>query len=1152
MSQDISLNDKWELDAGRVYLTGSQALARLPMLQAQRDRAQGLNTAGFISGYRGSPLGGFDKTLWQAKQYLADHNIHFQPGINEDLGATAVWGSQQVNLFQGAKYDGVFALWYGKGPGVDRTGDVLKHANAAGSSTHGGVLAIAGDDHACKSSTLPHQSDYAFIDAMMPVLHPSGIQEMLDYGLYGWAMSRYSGCWVGFKALAEVLDSSISADLDPNRVRITLPEHFELPAGGLNARWPDKPLQQEERLHRYKLEAAKAFCRANRLDRVVLDSSDARFGIITTGKSYLDVQQALVDLGLGEAECAAIGLRLYKVAMPWPLEPEGVREFATGLDEILVVEEKRGLIEEQLKEQLYGWQDQVRPRICGKRDEQGTELLPSISELTPAMVARAIASRLQNRYDSDKLRQRLAFLNDKEASLAQPRELLERTPHFCSGCPHNTSTRVPEGSRALGGIGCHYMATWMDRDTDTFTQMGGEGVTWVGQAPFTNEKHVFQNLGDGTYFHSGLLAVRAAIASGANITYKILYNDAVAMTGGQPVDGTLTVQQISHQLYGEGVRRIAVVSDDPHKYPTRADFADRTTFHHRDDLDAVQREMREIEGCSVIIYDQTCAAEKRRRRKRGTLEDPDQRVLINPEVCEGCGDCGIQSNCLSVLPLETERGRKRTIDQSACNKDFSCVRGFCPSFVTVKGGKLRKPAGVGSVDFPTLPEPVFVGENNPYGILLTGVGGTGVVTVSALLGMAAHIEGKGVAVLDQAGLAQKFGAVVSHVRIADKQQDIHAVRIPAGEADLMIAFDLMVGASADALAKLDSRFSRAVVNTEKAMPAAFTRDRDLKFPGESMEGAIRDAVRDSHFLNASDLALALMGDGMAVNLFTLGFAYQQGLLPLSAGSIERAIELNAVAVEKNRQAFVWGRRAAFDLARVQELAHPTAVPVKILETPEQLIAREKAHLTRYQNEALARRYEALVRRVEAKAKETLGGDSVLLRAVAENYSKVLAYKDEYEVARLYSDGSFRKLLAEQFEGDVELEFNLAPPLLSRAKDGQRPRKRKFGPWMESAFRWLAKGKVLRGTPLDPFGYGADRRLERRLIRDYEADIAWLLEHLRRDNLEDARALAALPSQIRGYGPVKEAACEQAAVQRTQLRARLDAPEMIDAVSGAAI
>ncbi|WP_020681148.1 indolepyruvate ferredoxin oxidoreductase family protein [Marinobacterium rhizophilum] len=1170
MSHDISLSDKWELDAGRVYLTGSQALARLPMLQAQRDQAAGLNTAGFISGYRGSPLGNFDKTLWEAKDYLARHRIHFQPGINEDLGATAVWGSQQVNLFQGARYDGVFGLWYGKGPGVDRTGDVLKHANAAGSSCFGGVLAVAGDDHACKSSTLPHQSDYAFSDAMMPVLHPSGIQEMLDYGLYGWAMSRFSGCWVGFKALAEVLDSSISADLDPHRVQIVLPTDFKLPDDGLNARWPDKPLQQEERLHHYKLEAAKAFCRANRLDRVIFTSSDARFGIITTGKSYLDVVQALTDLGLDEAECAAIGLRLYKVAMPWPLEPEGVREFAAGLDEVLVVEEKRGLIEEQLKEQLYGTEN--APRIVGKRDGNGIELLPSIAELTPAMVARAIASRIQHRYSSARLSERLSFLSAKETSLAEPRELLERTPHFCSGCPHNTSTLVPEGSRALGGIGCHYMATWMDRETDTFTQMGGEGATWIGQAPFTHEKHVFQNLGDGTYFHSGLLAIRAAIASGANITYKVLYNDAVAMTGGQPVDGMLTVQQISHQLYGEGVRRIAVVSDDITKYPSRADFADRTTFHPREDLDAVQREMREIEGCSVMIYDQTCAAEKRRRRKRGTMVDPDKRVLINPAVCEGCGDCGVQSNCLSVLPLETERGRKRTIDQSACNKDFSCVRGFCPSFVTVKGGTLRKPAGIGTdVAFADLPEPVFAGEHNPYGILLTGVGGTGVVTVSALLGMAAHIEGKGVAVLDQAGLAQKFGAVVSHVRIAHSQQDIQAVRIPAGEADLMIAFDLMVGASLDALAKLDSRFSRAVVNTQKAMPAAFTREPDLQFPGEAMERSIRESCRQdgSFFLDASDLALALMGDAMAVNLFTLGFAWQQGLLPLKAESIERAIELNGAAVSKNKQAFLWGRRAAHDLARVRELAHPTAVPLKIVETPEQLIGREKAHLSRYQNAALAKRYEALVRRVETRIGQVAGHDSTLLRAVAQSYSKLLAYKDEYEVARLYSDGSFRQLLAEQFDGEVELEFNLAPPLLDgkffgrlfgrKAANG-RPRKRTFGPWMESAFGLLAKARVLRGTPLDPFGYSADRRLERALIRAYEADIDTIVQHLSADNLVVARALAQLPQQVRGYGPVKEAAWQKVQAERERLRtqlctpARAKAPEplIIDAVSGAAV
>ncbi|WP_375176397.1 indolepyruvate ferredoxin oxidoreductase family protein [Marinobacter mobilis] len=1142
--RDVSLNDVWERDSGPVYMTGSQALARLPLLQAQLDQLNGLNTAGFISGYRGSPLGGFDQVLWKAKDYLKEKHVHFLPGVNEDLGATAVWGSQQVNIFEGAKYDGVFALWYGKGPGVDRTGDVFKHANAAGSSQYGGVLAVAGDDHACKSSTLPHQSDYAFMDASIPVLNPSGVQEMLDLGLYGWAMSRYSGCWIGFKALAEVMDSSISADLNLSRINIRIPDNITLPEGGLNARWPDKPLEQEERLHRYKLEAAKAFCRANRLDKTVVTASQPRFGIVTTGKSYLDVIQALADLGLGHAECEAIGLTVYKVAMTWPLEPEGIFEFAQGLEEILVVEEKRGLIEDQIRTQLYGWQDQSRPNIIGKRDDQGNELLPSISELTPAMVARAIASRLKDRYCNDTLRQRLDFLTEKETSLAQPKERLERTPHFCSGCPHNTSTRVPEGSRALGGIGCHYMATWMDRGTDTFTQMGGEGVTWLGQAPFTHQKHVFQNLGDGTYFHSGLLAIRAAIASGANITYKVLYNDAVAMTGGQPVDGTLTVQQISHQLYGEGVRRIAVVSDDIDKYPSRADFADRTTFHHRDDLDALQREMREIEGCSVLIYDQTCAAEKRRRRKRGTMADPDQRVMIHSDICEGCGDCGIQSNCLSILPKETDQGRKRTIDQSACNKDFSCVSGFCPSFVTVKGGKLKKAPGVDQATaFADLPEPTFVGEHDPYGILLTGVGGTGVVTVSALIGMAAHLEGKGVSVLDQAGLAQKFGAVVSHIRIGNRQEDIHAVRIPAGEADLMMAFDLMVAASDDALAKLDNRFSRSVVNTEAAMPAAFTRNADLEYPGDAMEQTIREASRadGSWFLDAGGLAKALMGDGMAVNLFTVGFAYQQGLLPLRAESIERAIELNNVAVEKNRQAFLWGRRAAHDLDAVKALAFPPpkGTPVQIMETTDQLIERNKRRLTDYQNEAYARRYEALVRRVEKTVDTRVGKDPMLVRAVAENYAKVLAYKDEYEVARLFSNGSLRKQLAEQFEGDFELEFNLAPPMVSRAKNGQRPRKMKFGPWMEKVFHILARFKSLRGTPLDVFGYSADRRLERALIREYESDVQWLLKHLSRDHLDAARSLAALPGRIRGFGPVKEAAYEAARKERKQLRTELN-------------
>ncbi|WP_299194403.1 indolepyruvate ferredoxin oxidoreductase family protein [uncultured Amphritea sp.] len=1149
MKNTVSLQDKWEKQSGRVYLTGSQALARLPMLQAARDKKAGLHTAGFISGYRGSPLGNFDKTLWQIRDHLQAANIVFQPGVNEDLGATAVWGSQQVNVFEGARYDGVFGLWYGKGPGVDRTGDVLKHANAFGTSQYGGVLAIAGDDHACKSSTLPHQSDYAFMDAMIPVLYPSGIQEMLDYGLYGWAMSRYSGCWVALKALAEVMDSAISANLDHERLAISIPNNFELPADGLNARWPDKPLQQEERLHRYKIRAAQAFCRDNRLDKIIINPTQPRFGIVTTGKSYLDVLQALEDLGISHQQAADLGIRLYKVAMPWPLEPEGIYEFAEGLEEILVIEEKRGLIEDQLKEQLYSWQDRHQgshPRVVGKKDHLGSELLTSLSELTPAMIARAIAARIAPFHTSQQISERLAFLSEKEYELAQPRALLERTPHFCSGCPHNTSTVVPEGSRALGGIGCHYMATWMDRGTDTFTQMGGEGATWIGQAPFTDNNHVFQNLGDGTYFHSGLLAIRAAIASGANITYKVLYNDAVAMTGGQPIDGQLTVQQITHQLYGEGVHRIAVVSDEPNKYPSRSAFADGVTFHHRNDLQAVQIELREIPGCTAMVYDQTCAAEKRRRRKRSEMNDPQKRVVINQEICEGCGDCGVQSNCLSLLPKETDRGRKRDIDQSACNKDFSCIRGFCPSFVTVKGGKLRKPAPLGKVSqFPELPMPQLPGCATPYNILLTGVGGTGVVTVSALLGMAAHIEGKGAGVLDQIGLAQKFGAVMSHIRIAETQDQIHTVRIPAGETDLMIGFDLMVGASEEALGKLDRQRSQVVINNHETMPAAFTRDPDLQVPTAEMEQVIRDTAKpqSSFCLDATTLATNLLGDGMAVNLFCIGYAWQKGLIPLEMASIEEAITLNGVAVEANKQAFLWGRRAAHNLQQVEQIVTPASdiQPVRVMPGLDEVVQREMDHLTQYQGAALAQRYQSLVNKV-AESEKQLGKGVALSLAVAENYSKVLAYKDEYEVARQLTSASFRQQLESQFEGEFELEFNLAPPLISRINSTTgRPVKRRFSEKIMPLFRLLAGLKSLRGTPLDLFSYSADRRLERRLIREYEQDIQAILDNLNQANLQDALALARLPSTIRGYGPVKEAAYEKAQQQRQQLSDRIRQP-----------
>ena len=1141
---EIRLDDKYRLATGHLYLTGTQALTRLPMLQKQRDAAFGLNTACFISGYRGSPLGGLDKSLWDAREYLKENHIHFQPGVNEELGATAVWGSQQANLFPGARYDGVFAMWYGKGPGVDRSGDVFKHGNSAGVSKHGGVLVLAGDDHGCKSSTIAHQSEHAFIAASMPVLNPANVQEVLDYGIIGWELSRYSGCWVALKTIAENVDSSAVVDVDPLRIQIKIPEDFQLPEDGVHIRWPDPPLAQEKRLNVYKIYAARAFALANNLNQVKLDSPNPRLGIITTGKSYLDVRQALDDLGLDEALCAKVGLRVLKVGMSWPLEPVSVHGFAEGLDEILVVEEKRSIIEDQLTGQLYNWPVGKRPRVVGEFDEQGVSLLPNLAELTPAMIARVIAKRLAPIYSSPTIEERLAFLDAKEKALAAPKHKTARTPHFCSGCPHNSSTKVPEGSRALGGIGCHYMTQWMDRSTDTFTQMGGEGATWIGQAPFTDTPHVFQNLGDGTYFHSGHLALRAAVAAGVNITYKILYNDAVAMTGGQPIDGELRIDQLSQQVHAEGVKRIALVSDEPDKYPTRATFAPGVTFHHRRELDAVQRELREFKGVSVILYDQTCATEKRRRRKRGKMVDPAKRAFINPAVCEGCGDCSVKSNCLSVLPLETELGRKREIDQNACNKDFSCLEGFCPSFVTVHGGSLRKPEAVGlGALFIALPEPKQPALSRPWNILLPGVGGSGVTTVGALLGMAAHIEGKGCTVLDQAGLAQKFGPVITHIRIAARQSDIYAVRIAAGETDLLLGCDLVVSSSEEALAKLNDKIAHAVINSHEAATAEFTRNPDAQVPGAAMREATSEAVGEgkTRFIDATRLATRLLGDSTATNLFMLGYAYQQGLVPVSAEALNKAIELNGVAVQLNQQAFLWGRRAAHDLAAVEKLAAPKVVEAPHCSTLEEIVADRVQRLTAYQNAAYAERYRELVERVR---KADTDAQQRLSKAVARYYFKLLAYKDEYEVARLYSDATFRKQLEAQFEGDYQLQFHLAPSWLSKpdAVTGQ-PRKRSFGPWMLKAFGVLARFKFLRGSVLDPFGHSAERRLERELIEEYEANVAYLLGELNAGNYRTAVALAEIPEQVRGYGHVKEAALAKAREQASQLKARLTVSEI---------
>jgi indolepyruvate ferredoxin oxidoreductase len=1137
----VSLDDKYTQESGRVFLTGTQALVRLPMMQRRRDQAAGLNTACFVTGYRGSPLGGVDQQMWHARPFLAKHDIHFQPGVNEDLAATAVWGSQQIGLFGDARYDGVYSMWYGKGPGVDRSGDVFKHGNSAGSARHGGVLLLAGDDHTAKSSTLAHQSEYAFMDAMIPVLNPAGVQEFLDLGLYGWAMSRFSGCWVAFKTIAETVDSAASVSVDPERVRIVLPEDFELPPDGLNIRWPDERLDQEERLHKYKLYAALAFARANRLDRVVMDSPRRRLGIVTEGKSYLDVRQALDDLGIDDERAAEIGITIYKVGLSWPLERDGVRAFARGLEEILVVEEKRGLIENQLKEQLYNWRADVRPQVVGKFDENRKLILPSYGELTPAQIARVIAARLARFYTDEHIEQRLRFLARKEQALAREPAPMSRLPYFCSGCPHNTSTKVPDGSRALAGIGCHFMVLWMDRNTSTFTQMGGEGATWIGQAPFVSTPHVFQNIGDGTYYHSGLLAVRACVAAKVNITFKVLYNDAVAMTGGQPMDGPLDPARISRQLHAEGVRRIVVVTDEPEKYPIGTHWAPGVEVHHRSELDRLQRDLRGLEGVSALIYDQTCAAEKRRRRKRGKMPDPPRRVFINEAVCEGCGDCGVTSNCVSVVPVETEFGRKRAIDQSSCNKDYSCLEGFCPSFVTVHGGRPRKRGGgrrAGEAVWEVLPEPEIPSSDDPYGILVTGVGGTGVVTIGALLGMAAHLEGKGCSVLDMTGLAQKGGAVLSHVRIADHPDDIHAVRIAAGGARLLLGCDLVVAADHDALAKVDEGLTRAVVNAHETMTGDFTRNPDLVFPESEMKHLVAEAAGAEHvdFVDATDLATALFGDSIAANLFMLGYAYQKGLVPLTEEAILRAIELNGVAVALNTEALLWGRRAAHDLARVAAHAHPGgAGEHHVAAMLDEILERRATYLTGYQNAAYAERYRTLVQRAEATERRLAPGQSGLGEAVARGYFKVLAYKDEYEVARLFTDPAFRRQLDAQFEGYEKLSFHMAPPLLAqRDPETGHLKKKTYGPWVMRAFAVLARLKGLRGTRLDPFGYSKDRRLERRLIQHYEAIMDEILADLRPDNHASAVALAALPQRIRGFGHVKEASLAHARATQEEL------------------
>ena len=1122
----VTLDDKYDLTKSRVFVTGYQALVRLTLMQKEFDRRAGLNTAGYVTGYRGSPLGGLDYQFQRVAALLQKNDVVFQPGINEDLAATALWGSQQAELRGEGKYDGVFGIWYGKGPGVDRTGDVFRHANFAGTSKHGGVLALMGDDHTAELSTTAHQSEYHFVDVMIPILNPAGVQEILDYGLYGFAMSRYTGAWAALKCMHETVESTAVIDGSLERIKIVTPTDFAMPEGGLGIRLGDTFLGMEARLHDYKRDAMLAFIRANKLNRVITSGGrNAKIGVITTGKAYLDVRQALDELGIDEVRCNDLGLRIYKVGCPWPISRQDLAEFAKGLDLIIVVEEKRSLIEVQVREELYGTANQ--PVVVGKKDEQGNWLFPVKGALDPNDVAICIGERLLKVAPNEQIAGHVARLKEAQRVLAVTQDVAVRTPYFCSGCPHNSSTVVPAGSRAYAGIGCHFMAQWMDRSTQGYTHMGGEGANWIGEAPFSKRGHVFQNLGDGTYNHSGYMAIRAAIASGVNITYKILFNDAVAMTGGQMHDGGLTVWQIAAQVAAEGAKRVVVVSDEPKKYPPGIEWPKGISFHHRDDLQAVQKVLSEIPGTTVLIYDQTCAAEKRRRRKRGTFPDPDKRVIVNELVCEGCGDCGVQSNCVSVQPLETEFGRKRVIDQSSCNKDYSCVKGFCPSFVTVHGAKLKQGVGANlDAPMPPLPEPKLPPMGQTYGIIVTGVGGTGVVTIGGILGMAAHLEGKGVGIIDMAGLAQKGGAVYSHMRIAERAEDIHAIRVAAGGADLVLGGDIVVAGNKKVLAAVQPGQTAMVVNLAEFLPGDFTRNADFSLPTERLKRAISNAsgAEHAHFIDANRIASALFGSTLAANVFLVGYAYQLGAIPLSGEAIEQAIALNGEAVKVNVAAFRFGRRAAVDPAGVEALAKPAQADEnqRLSQSFDEMVERRVEFLTAYQSSRYAGRYHALVERAKDAEAAKAPGQCGFAEAVARYLFKLMAYKDEYEVARLYTDGNFLKQVASTFDGqDLRFEFHLAPPLWTKPDPVTGvPRKTSFGPWMMSAFGVLAKLKFLRGTAFDPFGYSHERKVERKLIADYETLLEELMAKLTPVNHPLAVALAAIPEKIRGYGHVK--------------------------------
>jgi len=1118
----ISLTDRFDLTKSPVLLNGTQALVRLMLMQAARDRAAGLNTAGYVTGYRGSPLGAVDLQMARAEKLLAEAHVRFQPGLNEDLAATALWGTQQAELRGEGRYDGVFGLWYGKGPGVDRSGDVMRHANMAGTSPHGGVLMAMGDDHTGESSTVCHQSDWAMVDAYIPVLSPAGVQEILDYGLYGFALSRFAGVWCGLKTMKDTVEVTSVVDGRPDRMRFVTPE-FAMPDGGLNIRLNDHWVPQEARMIDHKRFAAEAFANANKIDRRVWGKPGAKIGFVAAGKNWLDLVHAFDLLGIDGAEAGRLGLTTYKVGQTFPMDMKGFHDWAEGLDLIVVVEEKRKLIEIQIKEAIFD--DRRGRRVYGwyKGGAGGLhrdELFPTRMALDPVMIADKIGTILiEEGRGIESVKAGLqAIAQARKADNAE--EIASRLPYFCAGCPHNTSTRLPEGSRAYAGIGCHIMALWMDRSTSGFTHMGGEGANWIGEAPFSTRDHVFQNIGDGTYNHSGILAIRAALAAGTNITYKILYNDAVAMTGGQTNEGDLGPDRIARELRAMGVRHIAVVYDAKEE-PDRAGFPSGLEWSERADLPRVQEKFREIKGVSAIIYIQTCAAEKRRRRKRGSFPDPDRRVFINTDICEGCGDCGVQSNCVAVVPVDTELGRKRAIDQSACNKDFSCLKGFCPSFVTLEGATVRKEAATG-LTLPDLPEPALPAIAGTHNVVITGVGGTGVVTIGAVLAQAAQLDGKGAGMMEMAGLAQKGGAVHIHCRLAEKPQDISAIRVATGEADALIGGDLVVSAGAKTLGLMRAGRTGAVVNSHEIITGAFTRDPEFAIPGDRLALALEERLKDSlQLFDATELSRVAMGDSIYSNMMVFGAAWQRGLIPVARAAIEEAIELNGASVEANLRAFAIGRWAAAMPEEAQALIRPAVA--RMPATPEERIAHRAAHLTDYQGPRLAARYRRLVDGI---------ADARVREAVALGYHKLLSYKDEYEVARLLLQS--RDKARAEFDGDFRMTFHLAPPMLGGKGADGRPKKRQFGQWLERPLRVLARMKGLRGTPLDVFGYSAERRLERRLIRQYEADMAEVLPKLDDATRDAIVALAELPLSIRGFGPVKQANADKAAGRREEL------------------